>query len=126
MAESEGHEGLLVGEEKGIPEGEPRVVGADPVALAVATDAAKYDPELARKAGDYLDEQQSLVRLQVKHFDEEHELAIAAAKRKRFADRVRNFGTDRPGPARQQIPARGAVSKLEKHYRYSGSQRLVG
>ncbi len=89
MAEAEGIKGLVV-EERESSDGEPRVAGADAVALAVATDAAKHDPELARKAGAYLDEQQTLVRLQIKHFDEEHELAIAAAKRKRFADRVRN------------------------------------
>ena len=89
MGEGGGVDGL-VGEDREPSEVEPRVAGADAVALAVATDAAKHDPELARKAGAYLDEQQTLVRLQIKHFDEEHKLAIAAAKRKRFADRVRN------------------------------------
>ena len=89
MAEGGGIEGL-VGEDRESWEGEARVAGADTVALAVATDAGKHDPELARKAGAYLEEQQTLVRFQIKHFDEEHKLAIAAAKRKRFADRVRN------------------------------------
>jgi tetratricopeptide (TPR) repeat protein len=84
-----GIEGLIGGES----EAEASVEGApnaDPVALAVAMDAAKHDPELARKAGNYLDEQLALVRLQVRHFDEERRLAIAAAKRKRYADRFRN------------------------------------
>ncbi|HEX9138748.1 MAG TPA: hypothetical protein VF848_03095 [Steroidobacteraceae bacterium] len=84
-----GAEGLIGTESEAVPsaDGTPT---ADPVALAVAVDAAKHDPELARKAGNYLDEQLVLVRLQVRHFDEEHRLAIAAAKRKRYADRFRN------------------------------------
>jgi tetratricopeptide (TPR) repeat protein len=91
LAESGGIEGLL-GEEKDGAEGEAPIVGADAVALAVAMDAAKHDPGLARKAGNYLDEQQALVKLQIKHFDEEHHLAIAAAKRKRYLDRLRIVG----------------------------------
>jgi len=65
-------------------------------AVAVAMDAARYDPELSRKAGNFLDEQRSLalistelVKLQVHHFDEERKLAIGAAKRKRFFDNLR-------------------------------------
>jgi hypothetical protein len=73
-------------------EGEAPIVGADAVALAVAMDTAKQDPELARKAGNYLDEQHALVKLQIKHFDEERHLAIAAAKRKRYLDRLRIVG----------------------------------
>jgi hypothetical protein len=80
---------VLLGEEKEGAEAEPVVAGSDAVALAVAMDAARYDPELARKAGNYLDEQHLLVKLQAKHFDEERRLAIAAAKRKRYADRIR-------------------------------------
>jgi tetratricopeptide (TPR) repeat protein len=89
MALDEGIEELF-GEEKTGAGAERGVAAADAVALTVAMDAAKYDPELARKAGNYLGEQHVLVKLQIKHFDEEHRLAIAAAKRKRFADRIRN------------------------------------
>ena len=81
---------VVLGEEKDGAEAEPGVAGIDAVGLAVAMDAARYDPELARKAGNYLEEQHRLVKLQIKHFDEERRLAIAAAKRKRFADRIRN------------------------------------
>ena len=81
---------VVLGEEKEGAEAEPVVAGSDAVALAVAMDAARYDPELARKAGNYLDEHHLLVTLQAKHFDEERRLAIAAAKRKRYADRIRN------------------------------------
>jgi hypothetical protein len=34
-------------------------------------DAAKHDPALSRKAGNYLGEQLALVRLQVRHFDKD-------------------------------------------------------
>ena len=39
--------------------------------------------------GKYLNRQRTLVDLQIKHFDEEHTLAIAAARRKGFIDRMR-------------------------------------
>jgi tetratricopeptide (TPR) repeat protein len=80
----------LIGAESEAAEPVDGTPSADQVALAVAMDAAKYDPALARKAGNYLDAQLSLVQLQVRHFDEERRLAIAAAKRKRYADRFRN------------------------------------
>jgi hypothetical protein len=84
-----GAEGLIGAESEAVEsvDGTPN---ANPVALTVAMDAAKHDPELARKTGNYLDEQLALVRLQVRHFDEERRLAIAAAKRKRYSDRFRN------------------------------------
>ena len=85
----------LIGAEYEAADAEAGTPSADPVAVAVAMDAAKHDPELSRKAGNYLDEQLSLVRLQVKHFDEERHLAIAAAKRKRYADRIRNAAAHR-------------------------------
>ena len=89
----EGLVGGILGEDENKPEVEApaALVGADSVALGVAADAAKYDPELARKVGAYLDVQRSFARLQIEHFGEEHELAIAAAKRKRFADRLRSY-----------------------------------
>jgi tetratricopeptide (TPR) repeat protein len=89
MAEGGGIEEFL-GEPNVGAEAKTGVAGADAVALTVAMDATKYDPELARKAGNYLDQQHALVKLQIKHFDEEHRLSIAAAKRKRYADRIRN------------------------------------
>ncbi|HEY5071654.1 MAG TPA: hypothetical protein VII63_06445 [Caulobacteraceae bacterium] len=74
-----------------------RLPGADPAAVALAMDAARHDPELSRKAGDYLDQQgrlaerqQRLVDLQLEHFHEERSLSSQAARRKRFSDRLRN------------------------------------
>ena len=89
MAEGGLGEGLFGGE------GEERDAefsraGPDAIAAAVAMDAARFDPELARQAAEYLAKQGRLTDLQLHHFDEERRLAIAAARRKSFADRIRN------------------------------------
>ena len=60
---------------------------ADAAALAIALGhPGKLDP----RAAAYLEEQTVLAHLQIKHFEEEHRLAIEAARRKRFGDRFRN------------------------------------
>ncbi len=58
--------------------------------MAIAIDQARHDPELSRKVGDYLEKQSNLVDVQIRHLDEERRLAIEAAKRKRYGDRIRN------------------------------------
>jgi len=87
MAEGSGIGGLLDSEPE---EPEGAAAGADAVALSLALQKATHDPELSRTASEYLVEQRRLVQLQIRHFDEERRLAIAAAKRKRYADRIRN------------------------------------
>jgi len=89
MAESEFVEAAL-GDSEAVSEAGRISPSADPVAVAVAMDQAKFDPELARQAAGYLEDQRALVRLQLKHFDEEQVLALGAARRKRYADRIRN------------------------------------
>lgn len=89
MAESGGVEGLI-GEDKECADPEAGVVNADSVAAAIAMDLAAVHPTVAEDASAFLKVQRELVSLQVKHFDEERELGIAAAKRKRYADRIRN------------------------------------
>jgi tetratricopeptide (TPR) repeat protein len=89
MAEGSGIEGLLTSEPEE-REGAAAGAGADTVALSLALQKAAHDPELSRTASAYLIEQRLLVQLQIKHFDEERRLAIAAAKCKRYADRIRN------------------------------------
>ncbi len=84
-----GVEGVL-GNEAPEREIEGAVAGADTVALALALQKAGQDPALSGNLGDYLVEQKRLVQLQIKHFDEERRLGIAAAKRKRYADYIRN------------------------------------
>jgi|GEM_PF-4513742 len=58
--------------------------------MPVAMDAARYDPDLSRKVAQYLEDQGALVRLQIKHFDQERMLALETLKRRRFADRLRS------------------------------------
>src|SRR5471030_1813066 len=100
MAENGILEGILGGVEGEEREAEETGFRAEAAATAVATavaiDAARYDPELSRAASDYLNEQRvlvrastELVRIQVHHSDEERELSIQAAKRKRFSDHFR-------------------------------------
>jgi len=87
MAENGVVEKLLENENEG-REGESSAL-LDPCAAAMAMDAARYDKELSRKAGEYFDEQRSLVRHQLQHFDAERVLAIEASRRKAFSDRLR-------------------------------------
>ena len=89
MAEIDGVEAVLGGETPEAEEAAP-VTGADAVAVSLAMQQAGGDPALSRAASAYLDEQRQLVRMQIHHFDEERRLGIAAAKRKRYADRIRN------------------------------------
>jgi tetratricopeptide (TPR) repeat protein len=88
LAEAGGIEGILGGEPESA-EGDAPAGGADAVAVALALQAAHNDPELSRSASAYLAQQRALVTLQIKHFDEERQLAIAAAKRRRISDRLR-------------------------------------
>jgi tetratricopeptide (TPR) repeat protein len=88
VAEGGGIEGVLGGEPESTESDAP-VAGADAAAVALAIQAARYDPELSRTASEYFAEQRALVKLQIRHFDEERRLAIAAAKRKRLSDRLR-------------------------------------
>jgi hypothetical protein len=89
MAEGGGIEGVP-GTENEPRETEASAASAEALALALAMDSARHDPELSRKASEYLGRQRSLVDLQIKHFDRERCLAIEAAERKRYADRIRN------------------------------------
>jgi hypothetical protein len=74
--------------------------GDDPAAMAVALAAAmglgRTDPAMAAGVLDYLTRQSRLIDLRIAQFDEdkslieeERRLAIGAAKRKRFADRMK-------------------------------------
>jgi len=63
--------------------------GVDPVASAVAMDAAKYDPLLANKVGDYLDRQAKLVAIQTEHLHEQREVILANLKLKRWGERIK-------------------------------------
>jgi tetratricopeptide (TPR) repeat protein len=89
VAESGGIEGLL-GPNLDGPEAGASVAGSEMLAAAIAVGEAGADPAMKRDASAFLRAQQQLVDLQVKHFEEERRLAIAAAKRKRLSDRLKN------------------------------------
>jgi tetratricopeptide (TPR) repeat protein len=89
VAESGGIEGLL-GPNLDGPEAGASVAGSEMLAAAIAVGEAGADPAMKRDASAFLRAQQQLIELQVKHFEEERRLAIAAAKRKRLSDRLRN------------------------------------
>ena len=88
MAESGIVEGVL-GEAADDADVQVELGKLDPLAAALAVDATKGDPDVAAGVLKYLGDLRELVRLQIKHFDEERRLAIHAAKRKRFTDRIR-------------------------------------
>ena len=87
MAEAEGI-GAALGSDEG-EENNAEGGGVDAVGMALALDAAHHDPLLGPAVRRYLNRQRALVDLQIKHFDEEHTLAIVAARRKGFIDRMR-------------------------------------
>jgi tetratricopeptide (TPR) repeat protein len=89
MAESPIFEGIL-GEDAETGGVDGGAAGADPFAAAMAVNAAERGEGLDPRAAAYLEEQTRLVRLQIRHFDQEHRLGIEAARRKRFSDRLRN------------------------------------
>ena len=96
-------EGVLGGETEG-PEAAAQALelepfsGADALASALAVEAAEGDSGARSDAVAYLQSQKALVDLQVRYFEvqrrlarEERLLAIDAARRKRFADRLKNI-----------------------------------
>ncbi len=73
------------------------LTGAEAFAAAVAAIASRQDPEVARRTAEFLSDQSRLLRTQAQHLEDEHasrlvhlRLTVSAAKRKRFADYMRN------------------------------------
>jgi tetratricopeptide (TPR) repeat protein len=88
MAENPLREGLTGAEPEG-GDAESTPAGVDPVASAVAMDAAKYDPLLASKVSDYLDRQAKLVAIQTQHLHEQREVILANLTLKRWGERIK-------------------------------------
>jgi tetratricopeptide (TPR) repeat protein len=63
----------------------------DPVAAAVAVEAARSEPELAQKASAYFEKQTRLVEIQTEHLHEQRAVNLALLKYKRSSERL-NFG----------------------------------
>lgn len=87
-------EGGIVGRIFGGSEGEEAEAdvlagGADPIAAAVAMDAARFDPELSREAAAYLRKQAHLVDLQAEHLHEQRAVQLDHLKLRRVGERMR-------------------------------------
>jgi tetratricopeptide (TPR) repeat protein len=91
-------QGILGGDdEKSEAEAPEAVAGAEAFAMAVAARLSAGDPEVARDTSAFLKKQAHLLDLQARHLEEEHasrlahlRLAVGAARRKRYADVMRN------------------------------------
>ncbi len=90
--------GVLGGEdEQPETEAPQALAGADAFAAAVAARLSSNDPEVARDTSTFLKKQSRLLDLQAQHLEDEHvsrlshlRLTVGAARRKRYADHVRN------------------------------------
>ena len=80
---------ILSGGEEDSPEAEALASGADPVAVGIAVDVARFDPVLSSKAGAYPDEQRHFVAIQSEHLHEQREIQLSHLKVRRFSDRLR-------------------------------------
>ena len=89
MAEGGIIQRLFGGGEDSEAEGETGGAAVDPVASAVAIDAARFDPELSRKAGLYLDRQAHLVEVQTEHLHEQRAVQLDHLKLRRVGERMR-------------------------------------
>jgi tetratricopeptide (TPR) repeat protein len=91
--------GVLGGEdEQPETEAPQALAGAEAFAAALAAKLSSSDPEVARDTSAFLKEQTRLLETQRRHLEDEHasrltqlRLTVAAAKRKRYADHVRNW-----------------------------------
>ncbi len=90
--------GVLGGEDEQ-PESEApqSFAGADAFAAAIAARLSGSDPGVARKTEVFLEKQARLLDMQAQHLEDEHtsrlthlRLTVGAAKRKRYADYMRN------------------------------------
>ncbi len=89
--------GVLGDDEQPETEAPQALAGAEAFAAAIAAIASRQDPGVARKTEAFLGEQTRLLETQRRHLEDEHasrltqlRLTVAAAKRKRYADYMRN------------------------------------
>jgi len=89
MAESGGVSEILgAGSEAGT-ESSVAETPVDPTAAALAAEAAKSDPELAREASAYFRKQSHLIEVQTEHLHEQRAVNLSLLKLKRFDERLK-------------------------------------
>jgi tetratricopeptide (TPR) repeat protein len=89
MAESRGVSGMLGADTESPAEGSTPETQLDPTAAALAAEAAKSDPELAKKASAYFDKQSHLVEIQTEHLHEQRAVNLKLLKLKHFGERLK-------------------------------------
>src|ERR1700722_7253702 len=89
MAESGGVSGFLGRESEESIESSVSETALDPTAAAFAAEAAKSDPELAKKASAYFDSQRHLVDVQTEHLHEQRAVNLSLLKLKRSRERLK-------------------------------------
>jgi tetratricopeptide (TPR) repeat protein len=89
MAESGGISGLLGAEPEAPVEGSVPEIVLDPTAAALAAEAAKFDPELAKNASAYFLKPGHLVEVQTEHLHEQRAINLKLLKVKYFVEQMR-------------------------------------
>ncbi len=89
MAESHGVSEILGTEAEAPGQGSTPETSVDPTAAAIAAEAAKSDPELAKKASAYFDSQRHLVEVQTEHLHEQRAVNLQLLKLRRLDERLR-------------------------------------
>jgi hypothetical protein len=91
MAESGGVSGFLGAESESSAEGSfPETSAAlDPTAAALAAEATRSNPELARSASAYFRKQSHLLEIQTEHLHEQRIVNLQLLKLKRLGERLR-------------------------------------
>ncbi len=89
MAESGGISGILGADTESPADASVPENVLDPTAAALAAEAAKSDPELAKKASAYFDSQRHLVDVQTEHLHEQRAVNLSLLKLKRSRERLK-------------------------------------
>jgi tetratricopeptide (TPR) repeat protein len=89
MAESHRVSELLGADSEAPGEGVVAESALDPTAAALAAEAARSDPELAREASAYFRKQGHLVEVQTEHLHEQRVVNLQLLKLRRFGERLR-------------------------------------
>ncbi len=89
MAESAGVSGILGTDGESPAEGALPETGLDATAAALAAEAARGDPELAREASAYFRKQSHLVEIQTEHLHEQRAVNLQLLKLRRFGERLK-------------------------------------
>ena len=89
MAQGEPLDDLFGGSEAEAVEGARDVASGDAVAAAVAMDAARYDPELARKAGAYLARHGRFIDIQAQDLIDQRALQTSHLRLRAFTERLK-------------------------------------